>query len=78
LIVVTAQAGRYDIDVVKPGAFPGLVGVTIVANIAADNMCRVLARCATVVMAQHALKRSAPELASDVAAGAVQKFVFAG
>jgi hypothetical protein len=78
LIVVTAQAGRYDIDVVKPGAFPGLVGVTIVANIAAENMCRVFARCATVVMAQYALKRRAPELASEVAAGAVKECMSAG
>ena len=78
MIVVTALAGVNDIDVVKPGAFPGLIGVAIVANIAAGNMCRVLARCATVVMAQHALKRSAPELASDVAAGAVKKCMSAG
>ena len=78
MIVVTALTGINDIDVVKPSAFPGLIGVAIVANITAGNMCRVLARCATVVMAQHALKRSAPELASEVAAGAVKKCMSAG
>jgi hypothetical protein len=78
LIVVTGQTGVNDIDVVKPSAFPGLVGVAVVANIATADMCRVLARCATVVVAQHALKRRAPELASDVAAGAVKECMSAG
>ena len=78
MIVVTTQTWINDIDVVKPGAFPGLVGVAIVANIAAGNMCRMLAWCATVVMAQYALKRSAPELTSEMAAGTVKECMPAG
>ena len=71
MIVVAALAWAHDVDVVKPGASPGLIGVTVITSITADNMLRVLTRGAAVVMAQYALKRRALEHSANVTAGAV-------
>ncbi len=68
---MAARAWPHDVDVVIPGASPGFIGVAVVASITADNMFRVLAGGAAVVMAQYALKRCALEHSANVTAGAV-------
>jgi hypothetical protein len=51
--------------------------MAVIADIAADNMFRMLAGSAAVVMAQNAFHRRALELAADMTAGAVDKLVCA-
>lgn len=68
---MAVRARYHDVAVVISRTSPGLVGVTVIASIAADNMFRVLAGGAAVVVAEYALKRCALEHSADVAAGAV-------
>ena len=68
---MAVRARSHDVGVVKPGASPGFIGVAVVTSITADNMFRVFAGSAAVVMAQYALKRRALEHSANVTAGAV-------
>ena len=61
---------------VKSGASPGLRGMTIIADIAADDMFCVFTWRAAVVVTKDAFHGSAFELSADVTAGAVDEFVF--
>ena len=75
MAAVTATDNR---AVVEAGAAPGIDGMTVVAEIIRDDVLRVFARCATVVVALPAFQRCAFELAAYVAAGTVNLFVLAG
>lgn len=75
MIIVAVQALTYDVAVVKSGTSPGLVGVTIIASITADNMFRMLAGRAAVVMAQYAFKWCTLEHSANMACRAVYKLV---
>ena len=75
---MAGRAGPDDIAVVVGGAQPGLVGMAVITDVAADNMFGVLARGAAVVVAQHAFHRGPGELSADMTGGAVKKLVFAG
>jgi len=68
---VTAIAWCHYVTVIKPGAYPGPVGVAVIASVTAGNMLHVLAGGTAVVMAQYALKWRALEHSANVAAGAV-------
>ena len=70
-IIVTAAAIAGYIAVIKSGATPCAVSVTVIASVTAGNVSNVFARDATVVMAQSALKRCALVYSANVAAGAV-------
>jgi hypothetical protein len=63
---------------VVSGPQPGFVGVAVVTDIAADNVFRVFAGSAAVVVTQNAFQRRAGELSADVAGGAVEKLVLSG
>lgn len=71
-------AWRENAAVVKSGASPGLRGVAIIADIAADDMFRVFAWCAAVVVTKDAFHRRAFELSANVTSGAVDEFVLTG
>ena len=71
-------AWREHAAVVKSRASPGLGGVAIIADIAADDMLCVFAWCAAVVVTKDAFHRSALELSANVTSGAVDEFVLTG
>ena len=77
-IVVTELTGLKYATVVESCAAPCVGGVTVIADIAADNMLCVFTRCAAVVVTQRAFHWRALELTANMAAGAVYKLMLAG
>jgi hypothetical protein len=69
--IVTAAAIVGYIAVIKPGACPCPVSVTVIASVTATNVFSMFSRCTAVVMAQSALKRCALVSSVNVAAGTV-------
>jgi hypothetical protein len=76
-VIMAGFAGCKDAAMVKSCASPGFCGVTVIAQIAADDMLCVLTWCAAVVMAQYTLHRCALELTAYVTAGTIDKLMFA-
>jgi len=75
---MTGVARGKHAAVVEPGTAPGPCRMAIIANIVGDDVFRMLAGSAAVVMTERTFHRRALELPAYVATGAVDKLVFTG
>lgn len=77
-VVMTGLAITLYITVFKACAFPGAVCMTVIAGITAGKMLWMFAGCAAAVVAAAAVQWCSLELAGQVTAGTVDKFMLAG
>jgi hypothetical protein len=78
IVIVTGRAFTSHRTVIEARSAPGIYGMAVIAKIAAEDMLRVLARRADIVVTLAAIHRCALELAARVATRTVYKLMFSG